>query len=269
MLQAVLKREASPFGLPEWRLAADGDYVARLIQDVYDVGFDLAAVTQLIDRSSGTEKSKSDTSFVQTCHLLYQKLLSLEHEMVVQIKAQPRLVQEVSEPAAYVRYQLLNAEILRESSDPRHAIVGPTLIALQLACAIEAGNLANKLMGTTKHNSLQSNIGMPPSFLTNEFRTELARRILSVAPLLLEKQMGLLGGQGAIFPLSTALRQIGGSPSEKLRCLEFLQQVSRQKGVHFADIIGPLRPDLSSKGNKLQPDSVPVLRPPADSTDAT
>ena len=268
MLQAVLKREASVFSQQTWHLTADEGHVARLIQGVYDLGFDLAAVMQLIDGSSGTEKLHSDVTLIQTCHSLYQKLLTLEHEMVVQIKTQPRIGQQASESTAYARDQPLSAEILSESSDPRHVITGPTLIALQLACAIEAGNLANKIADRARQHPLHSKIKGLTSFLTTDFRAELARKILSVAPLLLDEKMGLLGGQGAIFPLSTALRQIGGSHSERSRCLEILQQISQQKGVHFAYIIGPLRPDLSSKSSKLEPDSVPVLRPPATSADA-
>ena len=182
---------------------------------------------------------------------LYERLRSLEMELRsgIGVSSPHEVSLEMEVDDSVISGKLTKAS-LENVKNPRDLLTGLPLLACQLAVAREGDKLLQALRTSPARRPDQSAKTSKFDaclFTDHANRMELARRILSIVPLCLQPKMGVLGASRIIFPVSTTLRQVSGIEPEYSRCLDFLEQVAEVQGIRFARMVGPLRPDLSSK----------------------
>ena len=248
MLQPVLKREESVFGRPEWLAITSATAKRSVEQRTLDIGFEVASTMAKADRSEAHAASERLEELLDCYNSLYERLRSLEMEMRAGIGSSDSGKASGAEVDDSILSGKVTKNCLERSRNPQDLLTSLPLLTLQLAIARDGNKLQKSLQQQRLPRFDPLSKALPAfAFIDQANSMDLARRILSIVPLCLQGDLGLLGASRAIFPLSTTLRQVSGIEPEHSRCLDLLKQVAEDKGVRFAEMIGPLRPDLSSK----------------------
>lgn len=272
MIQCIQYRKSTFLGNPEWLTLPWSETGKDIYQQLYDIGFALAAVLEAIDNARLTEEK---TSFLILSEHL-GRLFGLEEELNLWYS---EILKESPSPLYSTPHDWhLNEEAVERPILPpftfhtlRLANITVTYWGLRLileyAIALACQHVVSiniqvpaQLSSSTTPDLIQNLQTMSLHFLkthTSAHRLELATNIIRSMPYSLNDNTGLMGAQKSLFAMRTALFALNRYPGEEQKlkwCQVMYQELESKKGLRYAREIAKVDGRHSAAGR----DELPV-----------